>query len=164
MKIQRRAFLGAAVGAATGGATGLLRGEEVQPAATPASTPVDPTALVPLGKDLKVCRISWGTGMGGYNRQSNQTRMGQEKFTALMNYAYDHGIRMVDMADMYGSHPFVAEALKDKPRDSYQLVTKMWTPAAAACPRPSVRRPTWSWRGSSRNSRPNTSIWCRSTA
>jgi predicted aldo/keto reductase-like oxidoreductase len=31
------------------------------------------------------------------------------------------------MADIYGTHPFVAGALKGLPRDQYALVTKMWT-------------------------------------
>jgi aryl-alcohol dehydrogenase-like predicted oxidoreductase len=119
MKIQRREFLGsAAVGAGGLIASGTVSG---------APKDVDPTELVPLGTTLKACRISCGTGMKGGGRATNQTRLGKEKFEALLNYAYDQGIRQFDMADMYGTHPYVGRVLKDKPREDYQLVTKIWT-------------------------------------
>ncbi len=119
MKMQRREFLGTAV-AGTAGA--LMAGSLAK--AAPAAT--DPFAIVPLGKTLKACRISCGTGMRGGGRQTNQTRMGKEKFEALLNYAYDQGIRQFDLADMYGTHPYVGRVLKNKPRDEVQLVTKIW--------------------------------------
>jgi|TARA_B100000315_G_scaffold260749_1_gene324777 aryl-alcohol dehydrogenase-like predicted oxidoreductase len=96
---------------------------------TPAATTnIIPTALVPLGKALDACRISCGTGMrGSPGRQTNQTRLGREKFESLLNYAYDCGIRQFDMADMYGTHAYVGRALKSKKREDIQLVTKIWT-------------------------------------
>jgi hypothetical protein len=125
MRIKRREFFGAAV-AGTAGV--LMAGElAVAAAAKPAPADHDPTALVPLGKQLKACRISSGTGMGGGGRQTNQTRLGKEKFEALLRYAYDQGIRQFDMADMYGTHPYVGRVLKGKPRDGVQLVSKIWT-------------------------------------
>ena len=120
MKMRRREFLGIALAGAAGAvATGRLE--------TAAPADVNPTATVPLGKTLKACRISCGTGMRGGGRQTNQTRLGKEKFEALLNYAYDHGIRQFDMADMYGTHEYVGRVLKSKPREDVQLVTKMWT-------------------------------------
>ena len=125
MKIHRREFLSTT--AATTAGVLLAGGAAV--AAPQQSTLADanPTAEVPLGKTLKACRISCGTGMGGGGRQTNQTRLGKEKFEALLNYAYDHGIRQFDMADMYGTHPYVGRVLKSKPRDKVQLVSKIWT-------------------------------------
>ena len=125
MKIHRREFLSTT--AATTAGVLLAGGAAV--AAPQQSTLADanPTAEVPLGKTLKACRISCGTGMGGGGRQTNQTRLGKEKFEALLNYAYDHGIRQFDMADMYGTHPYVGRVLKGKPRDKVQLVSKIWT-------------------------------------
>jgi aryl-alcohol dehydrogenase-like predicted oxidoreductase len=125
MRIKRREFLGAAVA----GTAGVLMAGELPVAAPPKPAPADrdPTALVPLGKNLKACRISSGTGMGGGGRQTNQTRLGKEKFEALLRYAYDQGIRQFDMADMYGTHPYVGRVLKGKPRDGVQLVSKIWT-------------------------------------
>ena len=86
----------------------------------------DPTALVPLGKHLKVCRIGAGTGMRGGNRQTNQTRLGKERFEALLRHEYDQGVRLFDAADLYGTHPYIGRVLKDKPRDSFQIISKLW--------------------------------------
>jgi len=119
MKMQRREFLGTAAA----GAGVLMTGR----AANAAPADADPTVLVPLGKALKACRISCGTGMRGGGRQTNQTRLGKEKFEALLNYACEKGIRQFDMGDMYGTHPYVGRVLKNKPREDYQLVTKIWT-------------------------------------
>jgi len=119
MKIERREFLGSTVA----GMAGALASSRVSPAA-PAD--VDPTTIVPLGKTLKVTRIGAGTGMRGGMRQTNQTRLGRTKFQALLRYTYDQGIRMFDLADLYGTHPYAGRALKDKPRDSYVLVSKIW--------------------------------------
>lgn len=125
MKIKRREFLSVAIA----GAAGTVMSGPLAVAVPPKPTPPDsdPMALVPLGKELKVCRISCGTGMGGGGRQTNQTRLGKEKFEALLHYAYDQGIRHFDMADMYGTHPYVGRVLKGKPRDQVQLVSKIWT-------------------------------------
>ena len=107
------------------GASGTGTATTVDNAGATAET--SPTAIVPLGKALNACRVSCGTGMrGGPGRQTNQIRLGREKFEALLNYAYDCGIRQFDMADMYGTHPYVGRVLKDKPRDEIQLVTKIW--------------------------------------
>ena len=119
MPIDRREFLRAAVT----GTTGMLLADRL---ATVAPANSDPRALVPLGRELKVTRIGFGTGMAGVQRQSNQTRLGSEKFVRLLQYAYDRNVRLFDMADMYGSHGYVARALCGKPRDSYTLVTKIW--------------------------------------
>lgn len=121
-KLDRRHFLATTIA----GAGGVLLG--CRPAAgRAASAAANPYEIVPLGKTgLRVSRIGFGTGMRGGGRQSNQTRLGKEKFEALLRAAYDRGVRLFDMADMYGTHPFVASALKDKPRESYVLVTKMW--------------------------------------
>jgi aryl-alcohol dehydrogenase-like predicted oxidoreductase len=120
MKMNRREFLGTAVA----GAAGVWTAGSAAFGATVNSTP---TAAVPLGKAFEACRVSCGTGMRGGNRETNQTRMGKEKFEALLNYAYDNGIRQFDMADMYGTHPYVGRVMKSKPRDKVQLVSKIWT-------------------------------------
>jgi aryl-alcohol dehydrogenase-like predicted oxidoreductase len=57
-------------------------------------------------------------------KQSNQTRLGYERLGELLRYAYGRGIRFFDTADDYGTHQHVARALKDVPRESYQLVSK----------------------------------------
>jgi aryl-alcohol dehydrogenase-like predicted oxidoreductase len=126
-RIKRREFLEGAVSGAAGMllAGTVLPAQAAQAAAAPAAAQVDPTALVPLGK-LKMCRIGAGTGTHGDNRQSNQTRMGKERFETLLRYEYEQNVRMFDCADLYGVHSHVARALTGKPRDSYQLSSKIW--------------------------------------
>ncbi len=83
---------------------------------------------VKLGNSgLKVSRIALGTGTKGYSKASNQTRLGMEQFVKMARHAYDRGIRFFDMADGYGSHPYVGEAIKTFPREKVTLLTKIWT-------------------------------------
>lgn len=87
----------------------------------------DPYALVPLGKTpLKVSRFCLGTGMRGGMRESNHTRLGKVKLEGLIRESFDRGTRLFDLADLYGTHPYVIPALKGIPRDRYQIVTKIW--------------------------------------
>ena len=87
-------------------------------------TPVEPV-WVPLTKDIKTTRIGFGTGMRGRERRSDLTRLGDAKAIELIRFAYDQGIRLFDCADSYGTHDVVSLALRDKPRDSYVIVTKV---------------------------------------
>ncbi|GHU91090.1 hypothetical protein FACS1894155_10300 [Bacteroidia bacterium] len=83
---------------------------------------------VKLGESgLTVSRIAMGTGTIGYNKSSNQTRLGMDKFVKLAHHAYDRGINFYDMADGYGSHPYVGAAIKTLPREKVILMTKIWT-------------------------------------
>ncbi len=93
---------------------------------TPHENSTDPVALVPLGKHLKCSRIGFGTGMRGSHRSSDMVKAGWPKSIELIQFAYDHGIRFFDCADLYGTHQIVAEALKGKPRDSYVIASKLW--------------------------------------
>jgi len=87
----------------------------------------DPYELVPLGKTkIMVSRVGLGTGMRGGNRQSNHSRMGTEKFNSLVHACYDRGVRLFDAADLYGTHPYLAGALKKMPRKDYAIVSKIW--------------------------------------
>jgi aryl-alcohol dehydrogenase-like predicted oxidoreductase len=123
MKFNRRQFLTSTLVVAGG----AFIGRPSLAAAEAKTAPPNPFELVPLGKTgLKVTRIGMGTGMRGGNRQSDHTRMGQETFTALVKAAWEQGVRLFDVADMYGTQPFLAGALKGLPRDQYAIVTKMW--------------------------------------
>jgi len=73
---------------------------------------------------LELCWIGCGTGTIASGKQSNQTRLGDDRLHELLRYAYGRGIRFFDTADDYGTHGHVARALADKPRASWQLVTK----------------------------------------
>ena len=119
---SRRQFLGAAVAGA-----GLLWSAPGQLAAAAASSPIKGTDTVELGRTgIRCSRLAQGTGFNGYNRSSEHTRMGKEKFDRLMRHSLDQGIQFLDMADLYGSMPFVRDVIKDLPRQKFTLLTKLW--------------------------------------
>ena len=123
MEMKRREFLAKSIA----GAGGLLLGSGYINAAIKKSTTFNPYERVPLGKTkIKVSRVGFGTGMRGGNRQSNQTRLGKEKFEALLRTAYEQGVRLFDVADLYGSHPYLASAMSKMPREDYVINTKIW--------------------------------------
>ena len=123
MKIQRREFLKrSALGVGS-----VLAGVQLSRATDPKASCFDPYEPVVLGQSkLKVSRFCLGTGVHGGNRQSNATRMGKEKFEALIRGAHERGIGLYDLADLYGTHPFLLPALKGIPRDHYAIVSKIW--------------------------------------
>jgi len=87
----------------------------------------DPYERVAIGKTkLKFSRIVLGTGMRGGKRESNHTRLGKEKFEALIREAHERGVDTFDLADLYGSHPYVIPALKTINRDKFHVITKIW--------------------------------------
>ncbi len=84
------------------------------------------TDWVTLGQsDVKVTRLAFGTGtMSG----RVQRDLGQDQFTNLVRYAYDHGVRFFETAESYGEmHKMLGVALKGIPRDSYRLMSKVTT-------------------------------------
>jgi predicted aldo/keto reductase-like oxidoreductase len=83
---------------------------------------------VTLGKTgIRCSYLAQGTGFNGGSRSSEHTRMGQDKFTRLLRHSFDEGgINFLDCADLYGSHPFVRNALKGVSRDKYVVLTKIW--------------------------------------
>jgi len=123
MNIKRREFIKkSAIGAG-----GMLLGAQLGAAENPSVKFHDPYAPVQLGKtDLKFTRVCMGTGTHGSQRSSNQTRKGRDVFVKLLRDAYDRGVRTYDLADLYGSHTYVPEALAGLPRDSYSLISKIW--------------------------------------
>src|SRR5215471_2492029 len=123
MNIKRRDFLkSSAIG--FGGL--VITGGVARSAEKPTSR-FDPYAKVQLGKtDLKMSRVCLGTGMRGGNRESNHTRMGKEKFHALIKGSYERGVRVFDLADLYGTHPYLVPALNGIPRSDYVIITKIW--------------------------------------
>lgn len=125
MKIKRREFLKQSAL----GVGGILVGTKLASGGISATHPghFDPYERVPLGKTgLKFSRVCIGTGMRGGKRESNHTRMGKEKFEALLKGSYDRGVTWFDLADLYGTHPYVMPALKGIPRDKFGIITKLW--------------------------------------
>ncbi len=123
MKIARRQFLKSSAL----GLGGVLLSIRTLTAAPVPAPNCDPFATVTLGRSkVKVSRFCLGTGMNGGKRESNHTRMGKAKFETLVRGAHERGVRMFDLADLYGTHPFAVAALQGLPRDHYQISTKIW--------------------------------------
>ena len=81
---------------------------------------------VTLGKTgIRTSRLAMGTGTIGFGGASNQTRLGMSPFARLLVNGYnENGLTFFDTADSYGSHPYVATALKQLPRDKVVVMTK----------------------------------------
>jgi aryl-alcohol dehydrogenase-like predicted oxidoreductase len=120
--MDRRKFISAAaagLGAAWLGRNALA---EVLDAPSPAGK-LEATDTVVLGKTgIHTSRLAMGTGTIGGGGASNQTRTGQ--LTRLLRTGYDRGLTFFDTADSYGSHPEVAEAVSQLPRDKVVIMTK----------------------------------------
>ncbi len=82
---------------------------------------------ITLGRTgILTSRLAMGTGTVGSGHHSHQTALGLQGLSDLLRSGYDHGLRFLDTADSYGSHPHVAEALKHVPRDKVTVLTKTW--------------------------------------
>ena len=118
--VTRRHFL-----QSTAAGAGLLAAPRLLHAAAPAS--FKGNEIVSLGQTgIKASRLAQGTGYNGYNRSSAHTRAGKEAFDRLMRHSIDQGVNFIDMADLYGSHPFVKEVIKELPREKFVLLSKLW--------------------------------------
>ncbi|MBA2635163.1 MAG: aldo/keto reductase family protein [Sphingomonas sp.] len=75
--------------------------------------------------DLEVSEISLGSWLTyGVGVEANQAR-------ACLDEAFDQGINFIDTANVYGrgaAEAFLGDALKNRPRDSYVLATKLFFP------------------------------------
>src|SRR5205807_1956117 len=114
---SRRDFLKAGL------AAGALAGAGRLPLKGASATATD---WVTLGKSgVKVTRLAFGTGTFSGRVQRE---LGQDNFTNLVRYAYDHGIRFFETSESYGEmHRMLGVALKGVPRDSYRLMSKVTT-------------------------------------
>ncbi len=117
---SRRAFLAGCAGAA-------VSFPSVCTLASNTGSVVSPPPQVILGRTgIRTSYVAQGTGMRGYNRTSNHTRMGFEKFVALIRHDFDRGVTFFDMADLYGTHIYFREALRFIPREKVTILTKLW--------------------------------------
>jgi aryl-alcohol dehydrogenase-like predicted oxidoreductase len=87
----------------------------------------DPFQLITLGNTgIKTTLLGMGTGVNAINGSAAIIRAGADAAHAVIRKAYEKGIRNFDCADSYGTHPYVRDALKGFPRESYTLTTKIW--------------------------------------
>ena len=107
----------------TGLATGVLAITGTLPLRAGRQTATD---WVTLGKSgVQVTRLAFGTGSFSGRVQRD---LGQDRFSNLVRYAYDRGIRFFETAESYGEmHRMLGVALKGIPRDSYRIMSKVTT-------------------------------------
>jgi aryl-alcohol dehydrogenase-like predicted oxidoreductase len=127
--MRRREFLktaAAGLGAAwLGGRVGYAT-DAGMPEIPPLNRKYRASDTVSLGKTgITTSRLAMGTGTIGGGGHSHQTRLGMDDLTALLVDGYhENGLRFYDTADSYGSHPYVASALKHVPREKVTVMTK----------------------------------------
>lgn len=95
----------------------------------PAAAAVTATSLRTLGNSGISCSLlGVGTGTRGREGTTDQTRMPREELVKLLEYAYEQGITYFDLADRYGSHGHMKDALANSiPRDKVMLLSKVWS-------------------------------------
>lgn len=87
----------------------------------------DPSQVIKLGQSgVQTSLVGMGTGVHAGNRTSFLTKQDKNKSIGVIRHAYDRGIRFFDCADSYGTHPLMAEALKEMDREKITLCSKIW--------------------------------------
>jgi aryl-alcohol dehydrogenase-like predicted oxidoreductase len=123
-KLTRRDFLRTSAGSA-----GMLAASPALLGAVEArrTTSYAGSDVVPLGRTgIRVSRLAQGTGLNGGNHSSAHVRQGKAAFDRLVRHSLDEGVTFMDMADLYGSHPFMVEALRGVPRSKVVFLSKIW--------------------------------------
>jgi aryl-alcohol dehydrogenase-like predicted oxidoreductase len=132
--MHRRRFLGTTAGVAAALGSSKLLGAEKKKATSAgensgggATKDPPPPPMIQLGSTgIEMSRLGQGTGVHGGERQSDQTRMGFAKLVELMRHAYERGVRFFDLADLYGTHIYFREALREMDRQKLAILTKLW--------------------------------------
>src|SRR5215472_11408806 len=130
--MQRREFL---IRSATAAGVAWLSSQAIFQALAEKTLPQKYNAYdtVTLGSTgIKTSRLAMGTGTVGSGHHSHQTDLGVKGLSDLLLNGYDKGLRFFDAADSYGSHPHVAAALKQIPRDKVTVLTKTFSRDAAS--------------------------------
>lgn len=124
--LNRRDFMAqATVAAAAAVAVGATSSSSAAAGRDRSTLPKGPADKVTLGKTgIQVSLVGMGTGSVGSGQASNQTRLGIKGFARVVRHALDQGVCFFDVADQYGSHVYLREALKGVPREKYVIQTK----------------------------------------
>jgi predicted aldo/keto reductase-like oxidoreductase len=95
----------------------------------PHKTAADRVTLGSTG--IVTSRLALGSGTHGFNRTSDQVRLGMTTFVNQLTYGFGKGLTFFETADDYGAHPFIAEATRQVGRDNVVLLTKTEAQSAA---------------------------------
>jgi len=121
--MRRREFICQAAGtvAVSLAWPGLAAGQAAAP-----QTKLSGTTNRKLGKTGIECSLlGLGTGMRGWNGESDLTRKGRAAFMGMLEHVYGRGLTYFDLADMYGSHVYMRDAMKGPlDRDKVVILTK----------------------------------------
>jgi len=125
MDMNRRRFLqysASAVAAASWGAPRIAWGEE-------ASAGTVATAKHVLGQTgIETTFLGMGTGVRAGGNESALHRRGEDTYMEVLEHVYDQGLRYMDMADSYGAHELVRQAMASfMDRDEMMLQTKTFS-------------------------------------
>jgi 1-deoxyxylulose-5-phosphate synthase len=123
MHDRRRFLKGTLAGAGLLAFSPRLAFSASAPAAGGARSAADRVLLGKTG--IRCSFLAQGTGSSGWGGSSDHTRLGHTTFTKLLRHSLDEGVNFVDMADQYGSHPFVKRGLDGVSRDKVVLLTKI---------------------------------------
>lgn len=114
-RITRRDFLA--------GSAVLAAAATLTPACVTAAAKKTATDTVTLGKTgIRTSRLGIGLGSNSGNVQRG---LGQEAFNKLVRDAFDRGIRYLDCAQSYKTFDWIADAIKDLPRDELFILSKI---------------------------------------
>ncbi len=105
---------------------GTMAAVAMAPASAFAATPKAATKC-PLGNTgLTATLLGVGTGTHGWKGKSDQNSQGRDAFVGTLTHAYERGLRYFDLADMYGSHDYMRDAIgrAKMNRDELFLLTK----------------------------------------
>ncbi len=124
-RLSRREFLNRSAGALA--ATTALPGLAQEPGAAVPSTPESAVPFaarrVVLGNTgLSASMLGMGTGTKAWNKSSAQNRKGRETFVGNLIHAHERGLRYFDLADQYGSHEYMRDAIKEGGMDRGDLL------------------------------------------
>jgi aryl-alcohol dehydrogenase-like predicted oxidoreductase len=127
MKVDRRIFIAAL---ATG--TAHLMFAPLFASGSLTNVDINPLQRIKLGKSgIETSLLGFGTGVNGGSRSSFLTRQDKMKSIATLVHGYNRGIRYYDLADTYGTHGLMKEALKEMDRNEVTLGSKIWTRGGA---------------------------------
>lgn len=79
--------------------------------------------------------LGMGTGTKAWDGSSAQNRRGRDAFVETLVHAYERGLRYYDLADMYGAHDYLRQAMAEAsmPREDLMLLTKTVAKDAETC-------------------------------
>lgn len=121
--MSRRRFLQSSAALAAGAAMGS---SALASRSAFGAAPMTADMTRTLGKTgIKCSLLGFGTGVRSWNHESALTKQGHASFMGTLEHAYGNGVRFLDCADMYGSHPYIKEGLKSfVNRDETMIMTK----------------------------------------